>query len=268
MTLNLMSFLNKFSAFLIRDLKISLTYKFNLFIQLISLIFLLTIAFFSLQDNITSKSNLSYIHFFLNLASVDFMLSSLSVFSREIRTSQLLGTFEAMLLTKTSFLTVIFSSYARTLLRCIVRSIIYFMICKLFFYAEISFFNTIILILFFIYNSIPFIAIGLISASFIVAFKVGDISTFFISLIAVFFSGIFFPINSLPNFLHVFSDINPLRVGLDTSKILIEDNFVFLDLLPYLSITFIQIILFLPLGIFLLNYGFKLARKNGNLSFY
>jgi len=263
-----MSFLNKLGAFLIRDLKISLTYKFNLLIQLVSLIFVLTIAFFSLQDNIKGEINLSYIHFFLNLASIDFMLSAISVFSTEVRTAQILGTFEAMLLSNTSFFTVIFSSYARTLLRCIARTITYFFVCKIFFYAEISFIDMFIVVVSLIYNSIPFIAFGLISVSFIVAFKVGNIANFFISLFAIFFSGIFFPISSLPLFLQSIGNANPLKVGLETTKILIKDNFVFLDLLPYLIITTIEIILLFPVGIILLNYGLKLAKKNGNLSFY
>jgi hypothetical protein len=72
----------------------------------------------------------------------------------------------------------------------------------------------------------------------------------------------------LPYFLQSFGDINPLKVGLETTKILIQDNFVFLDLFPYLTVTLIEIILFLPIGIILLNYGFRLAKKNGNLSFY
>ena len=264
----MISFLNKFGAFLVRDLKISLTYKFNLLIQAVGLIFVLIVAFFSLEESIKGRVDLSYIHFFLNLASIDFMLSAVSVFSREVRIAQIAGTFETMLLTNTSFFTIIFSSYARTLLRCITRTIFYFIVCKLFFYAEIGFFDMLILIISLIYNSIPFIAIGLISVSFIVAFKVGDVSTFFISLFAIFFSGIFFPISSLPHFLQSFGDINPLKVGLETTKILIQDNFVFLDLFPYLTVTLIEIILFLPIGIFLLNYGFKLAKKNGNLSFY
>jgi len=263
-----MSFLNKFYAFLIRDLKISLTYKFNLLIQVIGLIFLFTVVFFSLKEDIQGQVNLNYIYFFLNLASIDFMLSAISVFSREVRTAQIAGTFEAMLLTNTSFFTVIFSSYARTFVRCITRTIFYLIVCKLFFYSEIVLFDMLIVIVSLVYNSIPFIGIGLISASFIVAFKVGDVSTFFIALLAIFFSGIFFPINSLPYFLQSFGDINPLKVGLETTKILIQDNFVFLDLFPYLTVTLIEIILFLPIGIILLNYGFRLAKKNGNLSFY
>ena len=82
------------------------------------------------------------------------------------------------------------------------------------------------------------------------------------------FRVVFFPISSLPNFVHSFGYINPLKVGLETTKILINDNFVFVDLLPYFMVTLIETMLFLPLGIFLLNYGFRLAKKNGNLSFY
>ena len=264
----MISFLNKFGAFFVRDLKISWSYKFNLLVQVVGLIFILIVAFFSLKEGSQIQSNLSYIYFFLNLVSIDFMFSALSVFSREIRTNQTTGTFETMLISRTSFFTIILSSYARTLVRCIFRAIIYFIICSLFFNAEISFFNVLLLIISLIYNSIPFIGIGLISASFIIAFKVGDVTTFFISLITIFFSGIFFPISSLPHFLHSFGDINPLKVGLETTKILINDNFVFVDLLPYFMVTLIEIILFLPIGIFLLHYGFRLAKKNGNLSFY
>ena len=264
----MISFLNKFVAFLVRDLKISLTYKFNLLIRAAGLIFLLTVAFFSLEEGVPGQVNLSYINFFLNLISIDFMFSAISVFSTEVRMAQIAGTFEAMLLTNPSFFTVIFSSYARTLVRCVSRAFFYLIICRLFFYGDIGFFDMLILILSSIYNSIPFIAIGLISVSFIVAFKVGDVSTFFISLLAIFFSGIFFPISSLPHFFQLLGDINPLKVGLETNKILIKDDFVFFDLLPYLTVTLIEIMLFLPISIILLNYGFKLAKKNGSLSFY
>tara|TARA_X000001036_G_C20197198_1_gene610018 strand:- start:146 stop:364 length:219 start_codon:yes stop_codon:yes gene_type:complete len=72
----------------------------------------------------------------------------------------------------------------------------------------------------------------------------------------------------LPHFFQLLGDINPLKVGLETNKILIKDDFVFFDLLPYLTVTLIEIMLFLPISIILLNYGFKLAKKNGSLSFY
>lgn len=264
----MISFLNKFGAFFVRDLKISWSYKFNLLVQVVGLIFILIVAFFSLKEGSQIQSNLSYIYFFLNLVSIDFMLSAMSVFSREIRTNQMTGSFESMLLSKTSFFTIILSSYARTLVRCIIRAIFYFIVCSIFFNAKIGFLNMFLLLMSLVYNSIPFICIGLISASFIVAFKVGDITTFFISLFSIFFSGIFFPISSLPHFLHFLGDINPLKVGLESTKILINDNFVFVDLLPYFMMTLVETILFLPIGIFLLNYGFRLAKKNGNLSFY
>jgi len=47
-----------------------------------------------------------------------------------------------------------------------------------------------------------------------------------------------------------------------------NENFVFSDLLPYFKITSIEILLFLPLGIYLINFSLKVAKKEGSLSFY
>lgn len=47
-----------------------------------------------------------------------------------------------------------------------------------------------------------------------------------------------------------------------------NENFVFSDLLPYFKMTSIEILLFLPLGIYLINFSLKVAKKEGSLSFY
>ena len=47
-----------------------------------------------------------------------------------------------------------------------------------------------------------------------------------------------------------------------------NENFVFSDLLPYFKITGIEILLFLPIGICLINFSLKVAKKEGSLSFY
>ena len=47
-----------------------------------------------------------------------------------------------------------------------------------------------------------------------------------------------------------------------------NENFVFSDLLSYFKITGIEILLFLPLGICLINFSLKVAKKEGSLSFY
>tara|TARA_Y100001934_G_C11922387_1_gene571845 strand:- start:200 stop:655 length:456 start_codon:yes stop_codon:yes gene_type:complete len=150
----------------------------------------------------------------------------------------------------------------------LIRTTLYLTVCKLFFYQSINFLDIFSVLLSLFFNSIPFIGLGLISASFIVIFKMGDISSLLIALISVFFSGIFFPVSSLPAFLSSFGEITPLNVCIETAKIILSDNFVFDDLLPYFKITGIEILLFLPLGVYLINFSLRVAKKEGSLSFY
>lgn len=260
--------LKKFMTFFEKDLKIALSYKFNLFIQGIGLFFMFLVIFFAFKDSEVNNSSSNYLNVFLSLVSIDFMFSSLNVFSREIRLAKTLGTFESALLTNTPFFIIIFSSYATTFFRMLLRAIFYLTICKYFFYTDISFLDIFLVLLSFIFNSIPFIAIGLISGSLIIIFKMGDISNFIISILSIFFSGIFFPVSSLPVFMSSLSTLTPLNICLETSKKILESNFVFTDLLPFFKITFIEILLFLPLGVFLIKIAFRKAKKDGSLNFY
>tara|TARA_B100001175_G_scaffold316605_1_gene330971 strand:+ start:332 stop:1126 length:795 start_codon:yes stop_codon:yes gene_type:complete len=262
------SFLRKFNAFVEKDIKIAISYKFNLFIQGIWLFFIFLLIFFALQDSDIKNSSFNYLNAFLSIVSLDFMFSSLNVFSRQVREAKTLGTFETILLTKTSFLTIIFSSYASTFLRMFLRTILYLLVCKFFFYPSINFVDIFSVLLSLLFNSVPFIGLGLISASLIVIFKMGDISNFLISLLSIFFSGIFFPVSSLPAFFNSFGQITPLNICLETSKAIMNENFVFSDLLPYFKVTGIEILLFLPLGIFLISFSLKVAKREGSLSFY
>ena len=262
------SFLRKFNAFLIRDLKIALSYKFNLFIQTVWFVFLFSVIFFAFYDPGLSTTNSSYLIVFLNIAAVDFMFSSLGIFSKEVRQSQTTGTFESTLLTNTSFFTIIFSSYARTFFRMIFRSIFYLLVCKYFFYKNLTVVNIAFVILTLIFNSIPFIALGLISASLIIVYKVGDVTNFLISVLSVFFSGIFFSLDSLPDAFKLFGELTPLNLCLETMKVLINDNLGFSSLLPFLKVTTIEILLLFPIGILCIHFAFKSAKRSGSLSFY
>ena len=109
-----MNSFSKFIAFLERDIKILLSYKFNLFIQLISSFFILLI-FFLIFSREADFDKSGFLNIFVGIALIDFMMSSLTVFSKEVRNAQTTGTFEALILTKTSPALLIFSSYALTL---------------------------------------------------------------------------------------------------------------------------------------------------------
>ena len=199
---------------------------------------------------------------------IDFMFSSMSVFSREVRFAQTYGTFEALILTKTSILTILLSSYALTFSRSVFRILIYIFISKLFFGVGVSLSNIPIFLALVIYTCVPFIGIGLFAAAFIILFKVGNVISFFVAISSIFFSGIFFPLDAIPDYLADVSNNLPLTIGLDIAQQALLSNFLFNEAFPDLLKILYMSLLFVPTGIILVYYSLKEAKRNGNLNYY
>ena len=268
-------FFTKFLAFLSKDIKIAFTYKFNILIQILTILFFLALIFLSLIDSSDSLSQndiqnkyTSFFKILIGLALIDFMFSSMSVFSREIRFAQTYGTFEALILTNTSILTILLSSYALTFSRSIFRIIIYILLGRFIFGLDISYGDIPILLTLVVYSSLPFIGIGLFAASFIILFKVGNIINFLVGIGSIFFSGIFFSLESLPPFFGDMYSKLPLTIGLSiTEQALLGDmsfKEIYFDLLKILYLA----VAFVPSGIFLVYYSLRVAKKNGSLNHY
>jgi ABC-2 type transport system permease protein len=269
------SFFIKFSAFLWKDIKIAFSYKFNILIQIVTILFFLALIFFSLNNSagLTNESNAqmqngAFFKILIGMALIDFMFSSMSVFSREIRFAQTNGTFEALILTNTSILTILLSSYALTFARSILRIMIYILLGQFVFGLDISYGDIPIFLTLVIYSSLPFIGVGLFTASFIILFKVGSITNFFVGFGSIFFSGIFFSVDSLPD---LFADINtelPLTIGLSIAEQALLEGISFNQIYPELLKILYLIGIFVPSGIFLVYYSLNVAKKNGSLNHY
>ena len=84
-------FIKKFLAFFIKDLKIAVSYKFNIIFQSLFYIFIFSLLFFTYcQQSVLESSNGAsgtgnFTTLFMGFALIDYMFSSISVFSREVR---------------------------------------------------------------------------------------------------------------------------------------------------------------------------------------
>jgi len=271
----MINFFKKFLAFLRKDIKIALSYKFNILLQFFAVLFLLSLFSFSLNNidfySFENNSPSRYYEFFrilIGIALIDFMFSSMSVFSREVRLAQNHGTFEALILTNTSILTILLSSYALTFAKSFIRIIIYILIGIFIFGLDIPLKNIPIFLLIVIYNALPYVGVGLIAASFIILFKVGNLINLFVGLFSIFFSGIFFSIDSLPNELINIANNLPLSISLDLGQQALLNNFSFHEAFPELLKVSYLIILFLPSSIILVYHSLRISKKNGSLNHY
>ena len=264
-------FFKKFKAFLYRDINIAMTYKFNLITNVIFIFFILGLFYGISSDN----EDLNYFareNFFsellIGLALVDYMVVCLTVFAREVRLAQTLGTFEALLITKTSIITIVLSSYALSLIRSSARLIIYISISIIFFDFDISIEQFPLFLGVLIFSSIPFIALGLISAAIVIMYKIGDVINFLISIISIFLSGIFFPLNFLPQFLQNLSKFLPLTNSVELVKSILFVNSASNNFIEYFVSLIIMIGVLLPVGIFLIYHAIRFSKYNGGLSNY
>ena len=261
--------MSKFLAFLRKDIQIALSYRFNLLLQLILITFIISLIFFSLvANNDAELGDSEFFKILVGIALIDFMFSSMSVFSREVRFAQTYGTFEALILTKTSILTILLSSYALTFSRSVFRILMYILISKFIFGVGVALSNIPIFLALVIYTCVPFIGIGLFAAAFIILFKVGNVISFLVAISSIFFSGIFFPLDAIPEYLAKISDNLPLTIGSDIAQQALLNNFSFKEAFPDLLKISYMSVLFVPTGILLVYYSLKEAKKNGNLNYY
>ena len=269
-----MYFLNLIYLFFIRDLKIYLSYKFNLVIQvgfvLIILVFL-NLLFLSQGTDIIDSNSSNIGKLLIGIALIDFMISCISVFNREVRNAQQFGTFEILFQSNVPIYLVMIASYSFTFFKTATRVLVYILISSIIFNININYSNIPIFIFLMIFFSLPYIGIGMISASFIIYFKQGNFINLFVSIISIFSSGIFFSIDALPSNFQWLSEFNPLSnaVNLITSTVLEAENAsIALKMWGSYKSTFLQICLFIPLGIILVYYSFKASKMNGSLNHY
>ncbi len=264
-------FFKKFNAFLLRDLNIAMTYKFNLLINILFIFFILGLLY-GISLNNQEFSYFARENYFgellVGLALVDYMIVCLTIFAREVRQAQTLGTFEALLITKTSIITIILSSYALSLVRSTARLLIYISISIIFFDLNINLSRFPLFLGVIIYSSIPFIALGLISAAIVIMFKIGDVINFLISIFSIFLSGIFFPKDLFPVFLQKLSEFLPLTNSVELSKAILFNNSSSNSYLEYFVSLTIMIGILLPAGIFLIYHAIRFSKSNGGLSNY
>jgi ABC-2 type transport system permease protein len=112
------------------------------------------------------------------------------------------------------------------------------------------------------------VAIGLICASVQIATQKSDSIVSWLGTSAALFGGALFPISVLPAWLQAVAKYNPLLYCLDGLRAALYKGASFADLSMPLAALGIGGLLILPLGLFLLEFTLRRARRSGSLGFY
>jgi len=265
-------------AFIIRDFHLSLSYRVEFLIKIVWILGVTTTFYFI--SRIFAGFPLAQYQQWQNplaawltgLAMLNYFLVGFSSLANAIRQEQMQGTLESVLLTPVNVPTVIVSSSAWAYVEATFYSFLYLFFGWIFFNVQYKG-NFLLALMFLLLTTLVLACLGILSASFTMAFKRGDPFAILLGAGTALFSGVFYPKEMLQDALgetggKVVSFINPSTHGLDAIRgILIQGKTFgevqssFLTLITFLAIL-------LPFSLWVFSRAIKRAKREGSLIQY
>lgn len=253
---------------------LQMSYKFEFFLRLFFMFFnILTYYFVAKLVGTTGAKYLAsyggdYFSFVLiGIAFSGYLMISLRGFSESVRDEQMMGTLEAMLVTRTDATTIITLSTLWNFIFASFRVFLYLMIGIL---LGVNLTNANILggLIILVLTIVCFSSIGILSASFIMIFKRGDpINMLFMST-SELFGGVFFPIELMPTWLQTISHLLPMTYSLNGMRHALLQGYSLQELAPEVGILVFFSVLLLPVSLLAFRYAVWKAKIDGTLVHY
>jgi len=271
----LKNFFVKFVNFVIRDFFIAISYKINLVIGMIGMFFgVLKFGFMAhfLQFGNSFPSLSSYGGSLISyLITGGIFMSYVNVamnsFKSAIRSEQISGTLEYLLLSDTPIYQIIIFSGISNFLWTTLDAISVLLVVSVIFDMKmnINFGLSLFIILITI---ICISGIGFASAGIIMVTKKGDpIGWLFTTLTGVL-SGVFYPISFLPKWIRFFSYLLPPTYALKALRKALLTGSSFASVKSQIYVLLLMTIITVPIGVFVFKKGYDRARVEGSLIEY
>ena len=266
--------MNSARAFFMRDFRIAWSYRFSFFFQNATLLFsVLTLRFVSDVlggANLASLDSYGGDSFSFVLLGAGISLLAYPVtksFAAGVRGAQVTGTFEAMLMTRTSGASVVICSALYALGAACVQMLLMWLIGGVLFGADFRFTQIPVVLLIVSMTMAVLAGVGLLAAAFVIAFKQSEPFTSAFVAASMLISGIMYPTSVLPGWLERISPLLPLTHSAD----LLRYTFLTGADAGAATMHFVALgafCLLLPAGLFALNLSLNYARRMGTLSQY
>jgi len=268
-------FLRKCRAFVLKDLYTDLSYRLAFLAQLVFVFFLVAAFYFfgrmfeGLQVDSLSPYGGRYFPFVLvGVAFSSYLGVAVRSFSDTIRSAQVLGTLEALLVTPTPVGQIIVMSSIYAFLATSLRVIFTLAVGAVLFRVDFGGANWpgALIVLFLTILSFSFL--GIFSASIVLAFKRADPSSWLVQGLSYLLGGVYYPISVLPEWGQCLANILPITHALEAMRLLLLRG----ASLSEVSSSLFGLLIFsavaapLSVGAFLL--ALKRVKREGSLSHF
>lgn len=262
----------KMWAFIKRDFLSEVSYRLSFLLQIIGMCMsIAAFYFFSKMVDPATEGLDGMPPFDWMLLGGAFQLyfsTALHAFSSKVRSEQMLGTLEAMLVSPTPTSLVIFASAAWDFLFAGFRVIFYLFFATIVFGVVLHTEGIGALAIGIVLSLLSSAGIGILSASFIIYFKRGDPINFLLSGLTMFFGTAFFPVEQLPAILRPVSDYLPITWSLRIVRGVLLQGKTLQDLRNELLQLAVLTVILLPAGLVMSRFAIRRAKKEGSLIQY
>ena len=267
--------LRKPLAIIKKEFLTAISYKFDFIFKLSSIwLSLFVLYFLSKLINPAISSELKpyggdYFSFaVIGTAFISYLNVGLDSFSRSIREAQLMGTLEAVLVTRTRLTSILLFQALWNFIFASIHVVAYLGFGFIFFKSHLTnpdFLSaTVILLL----TILAFSSLGILSGSFILIFKKGSPINWFIFNLSRFLGGVYYPITVLPGWCQKMALFLPITHSLEGIRLALIQGHSLTELKMQVIALLIFNVVLLPVSMVIFNIAFQIARKDGTLCHY
>lgn len=264
--------LAKFWAFIRRDFLSMISYRLAFFLQLAGMFFsILAFRFMTgmMDPDSEGLNGIPPFDFLLiGLAFLSYFTTALYAFASRMRSEQMVGTLEAMLVSPTRTHVVIFASASWDFFYGAIRILLYIGIATLAFGIGFNVNSWAALLIGSALTLLSSAGVGILSASFILYFKRGDPINFLLSGLTTFFGSVFFPVEQIPEQFRWISNFVPLAWSLKVVRGALLEGKSFAELQEALIALSIFTVILLPIGLWASRIAIHKAKQEGTLVQY
>jgi len=262
------------AAFLRRDLREALTYKFSFISSLTGI--LLSSATFYFVAKLVPRGTPSLGSFggdYFSFAVVGVAFAGLLGMFQEglaavVRSAQLSGTLEALLVTPVPVPVILFGSSLYSLLFQVVRTALHLGVALALFGLALGRINAAGVLAVGVLTVLCFLSVGVLSASFILVYKTGNPFSWIMGTVSGLLGGVVFPIALLPPWIRWISSLLPVTYALDGMRKSLLASASFAEVLPDVAALAAFDAILLPASLVAFRLAVRKAKKDGTLAHY
>lgn len=267
--------MDKLWAFLKRDFRSEISYRFPFLLNLAGIFFTALTFFFisELFGEVAAPYLAEYDGDYFSFVIIGIALSGyfgvgLNGFGRALRQAQTTGTLEAMLMTPAPLSLIVMGSALWSYVFATFRVLVYLLLGIMLFTLSLQGANVLAAFVSLGLSIIAFASIGIIAAALILVIKRGEALTALFGSFANLIGGIYYPVQIMPESLQFLAKLVPVTYAVRSMRQALLAGASWSTLAPDLLVLTGFAVILLPLSLWVFHVALRRAQRDGSLAHY